>query len=414
MSDGTLRPMNGARYYTEPMTDTFASPITEIDERRVTVVLSETCFYPEGGGQPADRGTLAGVSVTDVQKDDAGVIRHTLSHPLAETVSVGDRVSGVIDWPHRWDYMQQHTGQHVLSGALMAEADAATVSVHQGEELTTIEVDREEISPDRLSAVERRANEIIRDDRALRTFWVDSSELEGYRLRRPTSRTGRIRLVEIEEFDLVACGGVHLPRTGMLNLIHLVAVERIRGRLRLAFKIGDRALEDYAAKDEALQRAAFQVSAQPADVPDRLAALISEVQEAGRAHRHMAARIAELELERRLDGTPAHAAAGIVLEGEDQEVFSAIVEHASEEPERRLCVLNRTDSGLHWGIVIGAAYPFPQQELRDGILGPLGAKGGGKPPVWRGIIKDPDDDSADRFRDAFIRVADALHSRPPR
>ncbi|MFW5695204.1 MAG: hypothetical protein ACOCYB_08540 [Alkalispirochaeta sp.] len=320
---------------------------------------------------------------------------------------------------HRWDYMQQHTGQHVLSAALAQVAEAPTVSVHQGSELTTIEVDRESLSESVLEAVEDRANEIVRADLPVRGFWIDHTELPNYALRRPTSRTGKIRLVEIDGVDLVACGGVHLPRTGLLNLVHLSSIERIRGRLRLGFKIGDRAIADYREKDRALGAAAEQFSAHPADVPERISSVVAEVQDLHRTRRLQAQRIARLLYDSMLTTGASSERNGarppmrtIRLRDEDQEVFSSLAETAAERVQGTsfaVCILNETDNDLHWAIAVGPE-PFPQKQLRAQVLDPLGAKGGGKPPLWRGIIKGPG--SAAASQEFAARCEEVIRNTP--
>ncbi|MFW5828018.1 MAG: alanyl-tRNA editing protein, partial [Alkalispirochaeta sp.] len=201
--------MTHPSYYDDPLAHTFVTTVSAVDPDGAFVTLAETLFYPEGGGQPADIGSLGGAKVVDVQKDDTGTIHHYLASPPDTALQPGDRITGTVDMAHRWDYMQQHTGQHVLSAALAQVAEAPTVSVHQGSELTTIEVDQESLSESVLEAVEDRANKIVRADLPVRGFWIDHTELPNYALRRPTSRTGKIRLVEIDGVDLVACGGVH-------------------------------------------------------------------------------------------------------------------------------------------------------------------------------------------------------------
>ncbi|MEX2444793.1 MAG: alanyl-tRNA editing protein [Alkalispirochaeta sp.] len=408
--DVTLLGMTHPGYYDNPLADTFETTVAMVEGDGRAVVLSETFFYPEGGGQPADTGVIAGNAVIDVQKDETGVIRHYLESSPDTPLERGTTVTGHVDMNHRWDYMQQHTGQHVLSAALEQVAEAPTVSVHQGSDVTTIEVDTETLDDSLLEAVEDRANAIVRSDLPVRGFWIDHSELANYTLRRPTSRTGRIRLVKIEGVDLVACGGVHLPRTGLLNLIHLASVERIRGRLRLGFKIGDRALRDYRTKDRLLSAAAEHFSAHPADLPERIYSMVSEVQELHRTRRLQARRIAEC-----MYAAAETAARGeetlrtVRLNGEDQEVFTSLAEVAAErvrpgEKDRDggrprpigACILNQTESGLHWALATGIT-PFPQEQLRSGLLEPLRAKGGGKPPLWRGIIKEFDSGTAEQF-----------------
>ncbi len=388
-------------YYEDSLRTDFTATVRHISEDRRRITLSSTLFYPEGGGQPADRGTLSGSSVADVQKGDTGAIVHYLSDTLDEAIVPGDTVSGAIDRSHRWEYMQQHTGQHVLSAALMHVARASTVSVHQGLEVTTIEVDRESLSDDEIHTVEDRANGAIRDDLGVRAFWTTDGELSSYALRRPTTRRGKIRLVEIDDYDLVACGGVHLPRTGMLNLVHTAGVERIRGRLRLSFKIGDRALADYRTKDRTVGEIARYFSAHADQASERVQQLGREVQDLHRTRRLQAERIAALMLSQERAEGRAHA---LLLEDEDDEVFRALAEGATADQSRRLCIVNVTPKGVYWAVVIGADHPFPAEELRARLLGVHGAKGGGKPPLWRGLIPTGDRAVAEAFTRSFQEI----------
>lgn len=377
-------------YYDDPMQQSCSATVLsggESHQNQVQpITLDRSCFFPEGGGQPGDRGTIAGIPVLDTKKDHDGSVLHYLAHPLPGTVSPGSTVECVLDWPHRYDYMQQHTGQHVLSGALHQIARIATVSVHQGEQTVTIEVDTPTLTDQQLHQVEDEANRVIAQDLPVRAFTVRNEELNQYTLRRPTNRTGSVRLVEIEGYDLVACGGVHLPRTGLLNAVKLTGLESIRGRLRLAFKIGDRALRDYREKHRAITETAELYSCGTDQVPDRTRAMQEEVRNLHRTVRLRAERLAGYILP---PGTGSHQAAALILENEDDDVFKALAEQATEDPARRLVLINRTGDTIQWAIIVGPEHPFPQNELRELVLAPSGAKGGGKPPLWRGVIPPP-------------------------
>lgn len=389
-------------YYDDPLETVFTATIKEILTDEPALILDATRFYPEGGGQPADTGTLGGVPVKDVRKRDDGVILHVVDR--VSGFQVGDTIDGMVNWDHRFEYMQQHSGQHVLSAALMSVAGAGTVSVAQGSDVTNIEVDAESLNDETIAAVEARANEIIREDLPIEGFWIDDSELGAYSLRRPTKRRGKIRLVRIgaadNPVDLVACGGVHLPRTGLLNLVQTVAAEKIRGHLRLHFKIGSRALDDYREKHRTVTVAAELFSAQPADLPERIRAEQAEIQELHRTARLRAERIATLLL----DSAPL-ADGTMCLTDENSDIFKALIETAASRsrPGEAVLFTNRRDDAVDWAIVIGIGdgHAFPSDRLRTGLLQPFGAKGGGKPPLWRGIIPSTDAEVVTRFADAF-------------
>ncbi|MFW5642431.1 MAG: alanyl-tRNA editing protein [Alkalispirochaeta sp.] len=459
-------------YYSDPLATEFSAVVIDVLPGQNEIVLDRTLFYPEGGGQPADAGTIGGVAVIDVRKGDDGVVRHRLSSldapPTGTVFAPGDTVTGVIDWTHRFEYMQQHTGQHVLSAALYEVAGAGTVSVAQGSEVTSIEIDTDSLGDSTITAVEDRANAVIRENLPVEGFWIDDSELSAYRLRRETSRSGRVRLVRIgaasKPYDLVACGGVHLPRTGMLNLVQTVAVERIRGHQRLHFKIGSRALEDYRRKHRVVTVAAGLFSAQPDQLPERIDQEQREIQELRRLNRIRAERIAELILDEAIAGAdksggPPDSVSGdiagrdqsrrtvphresttvtIDLSGEDADIFKAIAETAASRAVARtgpsdagsggavdvrevvddgagaegseggtptnIVITNREGNTLHWAIVIADTESFPADRLRRELLGPFGAKGGGKPPLWRGIVPLTGDTGAMELSRRFARV----------
>ncbi len=395
-------------YYSDQMQTEFTATVIDISTDGTEIVVDRTLFYPEGGGQPADRGWIGEIAVTDVQKRPDGTIVHTLERSAKFDLSSPATISGRIDWGHRFEYMQQHTGQHVLSAALWEVAGAATVSVAQGSDVTSIEIDTDTLSERQIHSVMQRANEAIRQNLPITAFWVDHTELSGYTLRRPTGRTGKIRLVRIgtedDCFDLVACGGVHLPRTGMLNLLHLAGVERIRGHQRLHFKIGNRALEDYRNMQSVVTAAAERYSAQPADLPDRIDQEQREVQDLRRTCRVRAQRIARFILDNHPD-TPSARPQTIILKEEDGDIFKAVAEEATDDPDRRMLAVNIVDTTIHWAIIIGENSTFPAQWLRDELLKPFGAKGGGKPPLWRGVISvSGENDIAERFVQKFATL----------
>ena len=391
-------------YYDDPMLRSAEATVSALDGGGTAVILDRTIFYPEGGGQPSDRGTIDGRAVEDVQKRDDGTIVHTLASDSGPAPKLGSKVELTLDWNHRWEYMQQHTGQHVLSGALARVAQAPTVSVSQGAGITTIEVDRDHIPDATLQSVIDTANALIRENRPVRGFWIQDDELPQYHLRRPTNRRGAIRLVEIQDFDLVACGGVHLPATGLLNLVDLVSVERLRGRLRLGFKIGDRAIEDYRESRTTLQIASDLFSTATDQVPDRVRSMQQEVQDLHRERRRLAARVATLMLQ---DLGSDGATRVMQLQNESEEVFTELLRAAGNSPRRRLCVLNQRDSDLHWAFIIGENHPFEADRYRRELLSPTGARGGGKPPLWRGVIKGADPATAADFAARFTGLWDA-------
>jgi alanyl-tRNA synthetase len=211
------------------------------------VILDKTCFYPEGGGQPADKGTLDGVSVVHVLEKDDQII-HVLENDISP-----DAVRGEIDWGIRFDHMQQHAGQHILSQCFVQLFDAATRSFHLGEETSTLEVDMRNMNDEEAERVERCANNVVFQNKEIKSCFYREEEIDQVRLRRPTKKTGDIRVVEVSDFDSTACGGTHPRRTGEIGTIKILKWERIRDNIRLEFLCGIRALRDYARKHRDLK-----------------------------------------------------------------------------------------------------------------------------------------------------------------
>jgi alanyl-tRNA synthetase len=211
---------------------------------RSAVLLNRTFFYPTSGGQQHDRGTLNGIPVVDVQVAPEGDIYHLLAKPLPPAAEV----SGEIDWPRRYDHMQQHSGQHLLSQAFYHILGLETVSVHFGEPFCTLDLDIEDISPAQLVAVEEHANAILWENRPIYHYWITDAELGSVPLRRPPKVSGKIRIVEIEAYDWSACGGTHVRRTGEIGMIALLRVEKMRRQSRVHFLCGRRVLNDYRSR----------------------------------------------------------------------------------------------------------------------------------------------------------------------
>jgi len=231
-------------FYNDPYQFEFTARVIECNAQNglSEVILDQTCFYPGGGGQPADRGILNDISVLEL-KEENGIIKHYLPTP-----PLGIEVRGKIDEQRRLDFMQQHTGQHIISAALQKVASCETVSVHLGEDYTAVELNCSEITPDLIQDAENLANEIITQNLPVIVHYITPDELKQFPIRKIGNASGRIRIIEIEGFDYSGCGGTHLKRTGEVLLIKFIGQEKIRKRVRLHFKIGDRALADYREK----------------------------------------------------------------------------------------------------------------------------------------------------------------------
>ncbi len=245
-------------YYDDSYTTRFEAVIAArgAHRGRPAVELERTYFYPESGGQEADRGTLAGAPVIDVQADDDGRVWHVLGAAgeggAPPAPAEGTPLGAEVDWARRFDAMQQHTGQHVLSAAFERVMGAPTLSSGLGDERCTIELGLETMDWERVAKVEEAANRVIWEDRPIERHWVDDEGVKRFTLRKPLKVSGRIRIVEIPDWDVSACGGTHTRRTGEVGLVKVVRWDKVRGNVRLEFLCGARAWRDHAWRTEAL------------------------------------------------------------------------------------------------------------------------------------------------------------------
>ena len=263
-------------YYTDAYLVEFDAVVREVQPKDDTwiVTLDRTAFYPTSGGQPFDLGTIDQAHVTDVVDREDGGIAHVVDRALEP----GSRVRGHVDWGRRFDHMQQHTGQHLLSAAFEHEAGAKTVSFHLGASASTIDLHKE-LSAEQIARVEDAANRVLWEDREVCVRFVTASEAAKLPLRKEPAREGELRLIEIKDYDLSACGGTHVGRTGAIGMIAVSGFERFKGGLRVEFLCGARALRSYRALTTAVDGSVRLLSV----LPDELPSAIEKLQTVGRA-----------------------------------------------------------------------------------------------------------------------------------
>jgi len=261
----------------------------EPEARGFRVYLDRTAFYPESGGQPADRGTLADLPVLDVLEEGEAI-----AHVVAQKPDAAE-VVGRIDWARRFDHMQQHTGQHLLSGAFERMGNYKTVSFHLGAEISTIDLDSERLGRRQIEEAEELANQVVFENREVRVFFKSAREAGQMDLRKPTLREGDVRLVEVPDFDLSACGGTHVNRTGAVGLILVRKFERMKGVTRVEFLCGNRALKAARSDFALLTESARIFSGAAENVPALIAKQAEELRAALRAREKLVKRITEYE-----------------------------------------------------------------------------------------------------------------------
>jgi alanyl-tRNA synthetase len=259
-------------YYQDAYLQRFTAQVIARAERegRAAVALDRTAFYPTGGGQPNDAGDLGGRRVLDVAGGD-GLIWHVLEGDAPE-----GEVAGAVDWGRRFDHMQQHTGQHILSQAFVRACNAETVAFHLGVDYSTIDLNRAGLGPGDIARAEAEACDVV--DRALPVLasFVDDAELAALPLRKPPKTTDRIRVVQVAGYDWSACGGTHVANTAEIGLIKITGTERRGPELRVTFLCGRRARADYARLHALAGGLAARFSVGQDDLPAALDRLLAE------------------------------------------------------------------------------------------------------------------------------------------
>ena len=372
--------MNERLYYADSYLRDFTAAIVELADSGRRVYLDQTAFYPTSGGQPHDTGSLNGIEVTNVV-DEGERIAHLLSQPVT-----GESASGKVDWPRRFDHMQQHTGQHLISAVMSDLFGCPTVGVHFGEASSTIDLSAPVLTPDQIEKVAERSNEIVVENRPVEVSFEDAQVASG--LRRPSERVGTLRVVSIRNLDRSACGGTHVRATGEVGPILIGKVERVRTGSRVEFLCGARSVRLARAEHALLHRLAGDLSASPVELPGLINSLRGELKEATAARR---------DLETKLDGYRARElylaaqpdASGIrrvvLLEEQDlleglrgvAQAFTSMtrvifVGAAARPPA--LVLATSADSGVDAAAVL------------KGLLTSVGGRGGGSPRLAQGTV----------------------------
>jgi alanyl-tRNA synthetase len=286
------------RYYTDSYTTRFDALLRQVTEweGRPALLLDETYFYPTSGGQANDVGTINHWPVVDVVAAPNAEIYHVLA-ALPNPAPTPGPVHGVIDWARRYDHMQQHSGQHLLSQLLYRLWGAETVSVHFGETESTLDIDAAHVTAAQLAQAERKVNDLVYAALPISAYFVQESEIGTVPLRRPPKVSGEIRIVEIQGYDYSACGGTHVRTTAEIGPIKLLRQERRRGQSRITFLCGKRAIADYATKHDLLVQAAAVYSTDFAQVPELLSRGQEQVKTLQRQVDELSTRLLSFEVE---------------------------------------------------------------------------------------------------------------------
>ena len=264
-------------YYNDSKTLEFQSEIIEVNNsnKGFEVILDKTYFYPTSGGQSFDTGTINGIKVTDVFEHDNRIV-HVLESEINKGIA-----QAKIDYKRRLQNMQHHTGQHLLSQAFIQILKTPTVSIHLGDDICNIEIVKKELSQEEVNQVEDLANDIIYQNKKINIHYADESEISEINLRRPPKKKGNngIRIIEIEGFDMSACGGTHANSTGDLGIIKILGWEKYKGNIKVEFICGLRALHDYRFKNIAIKNISSKFSAKDKQIEEIIYKSINDSKE---------------------------------------------------------------------------------------------------------------------------------------
>jgi alanyl-tRNA synthetase len=372
-------------YYDDATLSRFSATVTAVANDGCVVYLDRTAFYPTSGGQPHDLGILAGVPIVDVVDEEAQIAHH-LAEPLG--LPVGAMVVGQVDMTRRVDHMQQHTAQHLLSALLTDHYGWPTVSVHFGDDYSTVDVAcADGIDSELLAGLEHRANGLALENHEVTVSYEDAATATG--LRKASDRDGTLRIITIAGLDRSACGGTHVARTGEIGAILLRRAERTRGHTRIEFLAGYRAVRRARIDADLLARAARPLSAAPGDLPSLVEQQQARLTELERERKRLASELAVHEAQALWDGATIagdvrrirHETTGAVKDADPlvQQLLA-----------RGTCVVLVTNTQTG-GVLLAASADSgvdAGQALRPALQA-AGGRGGGSPRVAQGAVASP-------------------------
>ena len=403
--------MTDRLYYRDPYLHTFDATVERVELRDdlLLVTLDRTAFYPTSGGQPHDTGLLGTRRVVDVIDESDGSIAHVVdpgtpnpeprtanaepgtANPAPGTLNPapGARLRGTIDWERRFDHMQQHTGQHVLSAAFDRLFGVRTVSFHLGAAVSTIDLVRE-VAPTEIAAAEAEANRIVWEDRPVQIRYATAEEAARLPLRKESVRGGTLRLIDVEDFDLSACGGTHVARTGGIGVIAVAAWERFKGGQRIEFLCGRRALDRWRSLRDTVAASVRQLSVLPEDLPAAIERLQADAKEHKRSMtalhgdlaRYYAEELTASAEQVRLQPSGACRFVARAVDG-DANRLKSLATAIAVRPGHFVVLVSASQPTL---VVIArsADVDVSAQQLLSGLTAAFGGRGGGKADFAQG------------------------------
>src|SRR5215471_2916956 len=368
-------------YYNDPYLREFDAVVRGVSRRgeRLVVSLDRTAFYPTSGGQPFDTGTIGSYRVVDVLDENGGTIDHVVSDVPDTSISPGAAIHGAIDWDRRFDHMQQHTRQHVLSAAFDKRFGVRTVRFHLGAQSSTIDLAREMTAAE-IAAAEDDANRVVWEDRPMAIRYADAEEAAALPLRKESLRGGTLRLIEVEGFDLSACGGTHVARTGAIGIVAIASWERFKGGQRLEFLCGARALARFRSQRDAMAGSVRLLSVLPEEIPASIERLQSETKEQKRSLTALQNELARFRAEELAASAESLHGVRAVLRAVDADAngLKALATAIVSKPGH-FVVLTSAVSPLLIVIARSTDVAVAANEILAALIKQFGGRGGGRP-----------------------------------
>jgi alanyl-tRNA synthetase len=393
-------------YYSDSFLKTFTGTVTDIRELAGSIgepiwqlLLNRSAFYPTSGGQPFDTGQLTAtlkdgttlkVDVEDVEEDEQGAVWHFLRKPLA----AGTQVEGQIDWGRRFDHMQQHTGQHLLSAVFSRELQAQTISFHLGEDSSTIDLTGGALAHHSLERVERIANEIIGEDRPVITCYVSHSEAEAMlasgELRKLPERQGTIRLIDIADYDKNACGGTHVRSTGQIGGLLVRTVEKVSRGVRVEFVCGLRAVRTARADFAVLRETSALLSTGAKEMAPTVGRLLAEGKANAKERQKLREELAVFHASKLAIEEPIENGLRMVVRSwkdRDRDYVKLLASRTASAAPRTAVVFSATNADpVHVFVARSSDLAFNCGQILREALANLGLRGGGSADFAQGEV----------------------------
>ena len=370
-------------YHTDAFLTEFDATVSGVGqhENRVAVSLDRTAFYPTSGGQPHDTGQLSGIPVLDVVEREDGSILHVVDGQLAP----GQAVRGVVDWARRFDHMQQHTGQHILSAAFDRLWKARTVGFHLGAVVSSLDLDRE-LPPAAIASAETEANRIVWENRPVSIRFVAEEDAAMLALRKEPGRAGDLRIIAVEGFDLSACGGTHVARTGEVGVVAVSSSEKLRGGLRIEFLCGSRAVRAFRTLRDSVAGCIRHLSVSPEELPAAIERTQAENKDQRKTIKAQQERLAGFEaaaLAARAEAVGSERRVVEGLDGWDANGLKAMAVAITANPGFQVALFSTTAPRLAV-VARSKDSALDARAALTALVERFGGKGGGKPDLAQG------------------------------